>query len=48
MNEYANSLKEKRTSLIREMSVAPALYVKNPEKILPVRKSYPLKQLCNY
>ncbi|WP_342556502.1 transposase [Paenibacillus sp. FSL H8-0548] len=32
MNEYANSLKKTLTSLIREMSAAPAPYVKNPEK----------------
>lgn len=32
MNEYAISLKEKLTSLIREMSAAPAPYVKNPNK----------------
>lgn len=32
MNAYANSLKEKLTSLIREMAATPAPYVKNPEK----------------
>ena len=32
MNDYPNSLKEKLTSLIREMSESPELYVKNPEK----------------
>ncbi|WP_280525907.1 hypothetical protein [Paenibacillus thiaminolyticus] len=44
MNEYANSLKKTLTSLIREMAAAPAPYVKNPEKILPERKSCPLKR----
>lgn len=43
MNEYANSLKETLTSLIREMSAVPAPYVKNPEKILPERP----RRLCN-
>lgn len=32
MDEYANSLKETLTSLIREMSASPAPYVKNHEK----------------
>ncbi|OME75927.1 hypothetical protein BK120_30140 [Paenibacillus sp. FSL A5-0031] len=31
MNEYANSLKKTLTSLIREMSAAPAPYVQNPD-----------------
>lgn len=47
MNENANSLKETLTSLIREMAAAPAPYVKKPEKVLPERKSGPLKRLCN-
>lgn len=41
MNEYANSLKETLTSLIREMSAAPAPYVKNPEKDFTRRKKLP-------
>ncbi|AIQ70276.1 IS4 family transposase [Paenibacillus graminis] len=32
MNTYASSLKQKLTSLIREMSATPAPYVKNPDK----------------
>lgn len=32
MHAYASSLKETLTTLIREMSAAPAPYVKNPEK----------------
>lgn len=43
MNEYANSLKEKLTSLIREMSVAPAPYVKNPEKDFTRKKKLPFE-----
>jgi hypothetical protein len=47
MNEYANSLKETLTSLIREMSAVPAPYVNNPEKDFTRKKSCPLKRLCN-
>lgn len=43
MNEYANSLKETLTSLIREMSAAPAPYVKNPEKDFTRRKKLPFE-----
>jgi hypothetical protein len=43
MNEYANSLKEKLTSLIREMSVAPASYVQNPEKDFTRKKKLPFE-----
>ena len=43
MNEYANSLKETLTSLIREMSAAPAPYVKNPEKDFTRKKKLPFE-----
>ncbi|WP_189597191.1 hypothetical protein [Paenibacillus elgii] len=42
MNEYAISLKQTLTSLIREMSAAPAPYVKNPEKDFTQKKKLPL------
>lgn len=41
MNEYANSLKQTLTSLIREIAIAPAPYVKNPEKDFTRRKKLP-------
>jgi hypothetical protein len=43
MNEYANSLKETLTSLIREMSAAPAPYVKNPDKDFTRKKKLPFE-----
>lgn len=43
MNEYANSLKETLTSLIREMSAAPAPYVKYPEKDFTRKKKLPFE-----
>jgi hypothetical protein len=43
MNEYANSLKETLTSLIREMSALPAPYVKNPEKDFTRKKKLPFE-----
>ncbi|MBU5444788.1 IS4 family transposase [Paenibacillus sp. MSJ-34] len=43
MNEYANSLKQTLTSLIREMSAAPASYVKNPEKDFTRKKKLPFE-----
>jgi len=43
MNEYANSLKTTLTSLIREMSAAPAPYVKNPEKDFTRKKKLPFE-----
>ncbi|MBD8501263.1 IS4 family transposase, partial [Paenibacillus arenosi] len=43
MNEYANSLKETLTSLIREMSAAPAPYVENPEKDFTRKKKLPFE-----
>jgi hypothetical protein len=43
MNEYANSLKQTLTSLIREMSAAPAHYVKNPEKDFTRKKKLPFE-----
>lgn len=43
MDEYANSLKKTLTSLIREMSAAPAPYVKNPEKDFTRKKKLPFE-----
>lgn len=43
MNKYANSLKQTLTSLIREMSVAPAPYVKNPGKDFTRKKKLPFE-----
>ncbi len=43
MNTYANVLKEKLTSLIREMSVAPAPYVKNPKIDFSRKKKLPFE-----
>jgi hypothetical protein len=43
MNEYANALKQTLTSLIREMSAAPAPYVKNPEKDFTRKKKLPFE-----
>jgi hypothetical protein len=43
MNEYANSLKQTLTSLIREMSAAPAPYVKSPEKDFTRKKKLPFE-----
>jgi hypothetical protein len=43
MNAYANVLKEKLTFLIREMSVAPAPYVKNPESDFTRKKKLPFE-----
>ncbi|MBU5445690.1 IS4 family transposase [Paenibacillus sp. MSJ-34] len=43
MNEYANALKQTLTSLIREMSAAPAPYVKNPNKDFTRKKKLPFE-----
>ncbi|MBD2870840.1 IS4 family transposase [Paenibacillus arenilitoris] len=43
MNEYANSLKQTLTSLIRDMSAAPAPYVKNPETDFTRKKKLPFE-----
>ncbi len=43
MNEYAVSLKEKLTFLIREMSAAPAPYVQKPEKDFTRKKKLPFE-----
>jgi len=43
MNVYAIALKEKLTSLIREMSAAPAPYVKNPNKDFTRKKKLPFE-----
>jgi hypothetical protein len=43
MNEYANSLKQTLTSLIRDMSALPAPYVKNPGKDFTRKKKLPFE-----
>jgi len=43
MDEYANSLKQTLTSLIRKMSAAPAPYVKNPETDFTCKKKLPFE-----
>lgn len=43
MDKYANSLKNTLTSLIRDMSAAPASYVKNPEKDFTRKKKLPFE-----
>ncbi|WP_053372664.1 IS4 family transposase [Paenibacillus sp. FJAT-27812] len=43
MDTYANSLKKTLTSLIQEMSAAPAPYVKNPEKDFTRKKKLPFE-----
>lgn len=48
MNEYANSLKETLTSLIREMAAAPAPYVKNPEKDFTRKKKLPFETVMQF
>ncbi len=47
MNEYATSLKEKLTSLIREMSAAPTPYVKEPEKDFTRKKKLPFETVMH-
>ncbi|MEK5463628.1 IS4 family transposase [Paenibacillus sp. FSL P2-0136] len=43
MNAYANSLKDRLTSLIREMAAAPAPYVRNPGKDFTRTKKLPFE-----
>ncbi|TDF92587.1 hypothetical protein [Paenibacillus piri] len=43
MNEFASSLKQKLTSLIREMSAEPAHYVKNPGKDFTRERKLPFE-----
>lgn len=43
MNDYANVLNKKLTSLIREMAAAPAPYVKNPETDFTRKKKLPFE-----
>ncbi|MCM3627300.1 hypothetical protein M3194_07980 [Paenibacillus glycanilyticus] len=43
MNAYANSLKQKLPSLIREMAAEPAPYVKNHEKDFTRKKKLPFE-----
>ena len=43
MNEYANLLKQTLTSLIQEMSAAPAPYVKNPKADFTRKKKLPFE-----
>jgi hypothetical protein len=47
MNAYANVLKEKLTFLIREMSVTPAPYVKNPESDFTRKKKLPFETVMH-
>jgi hypothetical protein len=47
MNEYATSLKEKLTFLIREMSATPAPYVKKPEKDFTRKKKLPFETVMH-
>lgn len=47
MNAYANVLKEKLTFLIREMSVTPAPYVKNPEIDFTRKKKLPFETVMH-
>lgn len=47
MNSYAISLKDKLTSLIREMSLAPALYVRNPETDFTRKKKLPFETVMH-
>ena len=43
MNKYAHLLKQTLTSLIREMSAAPAAYVKNPQTDFTRKKKLPFE-----
>jgi hypothetical protein len=45
MHAYASSLKETLTTLIREMSAAPAPYVKNPERDFTRKKKLPFEMM---
>ncbi|WP_281884388.1 IS4 family transposase [Paenibacillus sp. YYML68] len=45
MHAYESSLKETLTTLIREMSAAPAPYVKNPEKDFTRKKKLPFETM---
>jgi len=43
MDEYANSLKRRLTSLIKEMSARPSPYVKKPGKNFTRKKKLPFE-----
>lgn len=43
MNEYPNTVKEALTSLIKEMSASPALFVKDPEKDFTRKRKLPFE-----
>jgi len=43
MNEYPNTVKKTLTSLIKEMSAAPALFVKDPERDFTRRRKLPFE-----
>lgn len=45
MTAFANSLKQTLTTLIREMSAAPAPYVKNPDKDFTRKKKLPFETM---
>lgn len=47
MNSYAIPLKDKLTSLIREMSLAPAPYVRNPETDFTRKKKLPFETVMH-
>jgi hypothetical protein len=48
MNEFACSLKQKLTSLIREMSAEPAPYVKNSEKDFTRERKLPFETVLQF
>lgn len=43
MNEYPNTVKEVLTSLIKEMSASPALFVKDPERDFTRKRKLPFE-----
>ena len=43
MNDYPNSVKEKLTSLIKEMSAEPALFVKDPKRDFTRKRKLPFE-----
>jgi len=45
MNKYPNAIKEKLQSLIKEMSVSPELYVKNPHKDFTRNRKLPFESV---
>ncbi len=45
MNEYPNTVKEALTSLIKEMSTAPALFVKDPKRDFTRKRKLPFENV---